>query len=170
MRYAITLLSHRSEKCGQARIRARKSGGSRCSFWQVAPSEFSKNDKLNTFFAIRASATVILKRCALYMRRANSKRQCRWSQNPFSQSVSNRLQFTALATCAAKNNGAATLYEPKTNRIYEPGHRRQFLCSLASFVHAVIESCMVLSYHKAKKKTTNPLSFLQKTEIFITLP
>ena len=71
-------------------------------FRQVAPSEFSKNDKLNTFFAIRASATVILKRCALYMRRANSKRQCRWSQNPFSQSVSNRLQFTALATYAAK--------------------------------------------------------------------
>ena len=71
-------------------------------FRQVAPSEFSKNDKLNTFFAIRASAAVILKRCALYMRRANSKRQCHRSQNPFSRSVSNRLRFIALATCAAK--------------------------------------------------------------------
>ena len=37
MRYAITLLSHRSEKCGQARSRARKSGGSRCSLSASRP-------------------------------------------------------------------------------------------------------------------------------------
>lgn len=37
MRYAITLLSHRSEKCGQARSRARKSGASRCSLSASRP-------------------------------------------------------------------------------------------------------------------------------------
>ena len=37
MRYAITLLSHRSEKCGQARSRARKSGASRCNLSASRP-------------------------------------------------------------------------------------------------------------------------------------
>ena len=76
MRYAITLLSHRSEKCGQARSRARSLAAAAAVFRQVAPSEFSKNDKLNTFLRYALQQQLFLNAapyiCAAQIQSANA--------------------------------------------------------------------------------------------------